>query len=358
MKTEPIIPFSLSFTAGVTVASCINAGYPYCTAALSGVFLLIGISIVVQRGEAFLLLGAVALAGFYSAESRSLSGTFPGDIQSATRGLTLGFREYMRTLTASIPFSDRRTPALIDALLCGDRSALPRGTVEAFRKSGASHLLALSGLHLGVLATGLGAVLEVLGRSRGAQYAKSAIIIAFCLLYLLACGAGPSLQRAFFFIAIRQILSHDRSRRLSPSGTLCLALTIQLTIDPLSIRSASFQLSYLAMAGITFIYPRLEAFYPGGNARPGPIRKVWNNMALSVSCQIATLPVVWIRFHSLPQCFILTNLISLPICEALVASGAALTAMSALGFHPKALITMTDFLSRLLLSVMETIASD
>lgn len=356
MKTEPIIPFSLSFTAGVAAASCIRGGQYSGIAVLCAIFLTAGICLQTRRMEGTLLMVTVFLAGLYSALSRSLPLPPSGSANPPLAHLSISFREGFRSLTSDIPFRDERTAPLINALLCGDRSALSPGMVESFRKSGASHLLALSGLHLGVLATGLGTILNVLGNSRKAQGAKSVIIISFCLLYLAACGAGPSLQRAFLFITIRRILHHDHSRRLSTAGTLCCALTIQLAIDPLSIRSVSFQLSYLAMAGITFILPRLEAFYPDEGRRHDPIRKLWKSMAMSVSCQIPTLPLVWIKFHSIPHCFILTNLISLPLCEILVSSAALLTVMSALGFRPQALITVVDTLSRILLRAIGIIS--
>lgn len=349
MKTEPVIPFSVSFTAGVATACCIRATHAVCIASLAGAFLLLGLSMAVIHGEKALLLGAVFLTGAFSAASRALQSPYFEDVLPLVQGISGTVRSAMDDLTSAIPFADDRTAPLINALLCGDRSGLGRDTVDAFRRSGASHLLALSGLHLGVLATGLGTALEVLGKSRAADYAKRATIIGFSFIYLIACGAGASLQRAFLFITIRQILLGQHSRQLSTAGTLCCALTIQLAADPLSIRSASFQLSYLAMAGITFIFPRLEAFFPDEGRHPGPVRRMWSSMAMSISCQLTTLPVAWLRFHSIPHCFILTNLIALPLCEALVCSAALLAAMSALGWMPAALITVVDTLSRLLL---------
>ena len=291
--------------------------------------------------------------------------------------------------------------ALLKALLTGQRKGLARETVAAFRSSGAAHILALSGLHLGVVYGILTRGLALLGRSRPAMLLRSLIAVAACGFYCLMCGAGPSLVRAFLFICINEFARHSPGRRREPLRVLCAALMVQLVVCPGVIASVGFQLSYLSMAGIFILFPRLDAWYPalsgllrglnsGSRPEPSsvnldgpdkhkaktafisapdlisgspekarkfdPMRRIWSSIALSTSCQIPTAPVVWIHFHTFPKYFLLTNLLALPLTEALIISAVLALLLSALGLEPILLIRLVDFLSRTLLSTLHIIS--
>lgn len=266
------------------------------------------------------------------------------------------------------------TQALMKALMCGDRSELSRDTVAAFRGSGASHVLALSGLHLGVIYLIAGKLLSLAGNSPAARIFRGVGIIAFCGFYAVITGASPSIVRAFLFILLRETLRLLPDRKSSPAGIYCAALTIQLTLNPLVMREAGFQLSYLAMAGIYFIYPVLSGWFPQmptglelhNELEPeeklpsrrvlafrrsfvGAVRQFWNVAAMSIACQLTTAPLAWVLFHTFPKYFLITNLISLPLSEALMVSGVVSLAIPRMSFA-------TDFLASILLFCLETIS--
>lgn len=322
--------------------------------------------------------------------------------------------------------------ALLKALLTGQRKGLAPEAVAAFRTSGAAHILALSGLHLGVIYGILTRGLALLGRSRPAMLLRSLLAVAACGFYCLMCGAGPSLVRAFLFICINEFARHSPGRRREPLRVLCAALMIQLVACPGVIASVGFQLSYLSMAGIFILFPRLDAWYPalsgllkGHGSSPSPepsnlskghgsgsgpvlsglwrshengsnaefstadpddqdscqtekaciskpgwrsagaekasrfdlMRKVWSSAALSISCQFLTAPVVWMHFHTFPKYFLITNLLALPLTEALIISAVLTLLLSAFGLQPTVLIRLVDFLSRVLLSTLHIISS-
>ena len=102
-------------------------------------------------------------------------------------------------------------------------------------------------------------------------------------------------------------------------------LLATLLAGAITITSVGFQLSYAAMAGIAFIYPRLKESWPGNPMDDGrmtkAVRWVWNSAAMSISCQITTAPLVWVHFHSFPQHFLLTNLLALPLTGLIIPVG-------------------------------------
>jgi competence protein ComEC len=259
-------------------------------------------------------------------------------------------------LLESIPFRGEHSGAIIEALLTGRRGGLPRDTVAALRKSGASPILALSGLHLGVIYACIGRILKPMGNSPAVLLLRSAATIALCGFYTLATGASPSIVRAFLFIVINETGRALSGRAHSPLGTFCTALTLQLALRPETIASVGFQLSYLAMLGITLLYPRLERWYPG-TGRADPVRYVWKCAALSISCQLFTAPVAWWHFRSLPLYFLITNLIALPLTELIIIGALASAVLQATLGCPQALADAVGSLVETLEFCLETIAS-
>lgn len=268
-------------------------------------------------------------------------------------------RGALRALVARIeaaPFAGAHTAPLLRALLAGDRAALPASVTAAFRASGASHLLALSGLHLGVLYLILSRLLSVFGNSPALRWIRSVVLVLLCGFYTWMTGGSPSLVRAFLFVLIAETLRHFPGRRHGLTTVLSIALTLQLLFAPRVVSSLGFQLSYLAMAGIALVYPRLRDWYPG-SGRANPFRWMWNSAALSVSCQVFTAPLVALRFGTFAPYFLLTNLLALPLTEALVCCALATLAFSAVGLLPPFLAPLTDLLATLLVRSLEIIST-
>lgn len=296
-------------------------------------------------GLSFLILGVV------SAISRSM---VPEAELSVVESTARNAAESLRALIGRIPFGDGDAAALLTALLTGDRSLLSRDTVLAFRDSGASHILALSGLHIGIIYMVADKLLSLLiGRAPWTRWPRFIIITGASAWFTLMTGAGPSITRAFLFIAISETL-RLLCRPRKPMRVLCLALLIQLVIDPGAISTIGFQLSYLAMAGIFLVYPHMEKWYPESSS---PLRKIWQSAALSISCQLFTGPLAWYRFHSFPKYFLLTNLIALPLTTILMTAGTATVLLSGIGCCPVFMVRTTEHLCHLLTEVLRIISS-
>ena len=136
-------------------------------------------------------IGAVFLmAGIFCSVNSALSEGIPvpeGPLSKAAR--VLGAR--LKALIDSIPYPSRSTGPLVKALLTGDRGDLDRSIIETFRASGASHILALSGLHLGILYLILTRLASPVGNSPGAKTVKYVLTVAAAGFYTIMTGASP-----------------------------------------------------------------------------------------------------------------------------------------------------------------------
>lgn len=360
---------ALPFAAGVASAvfsEQVSQVHPALSSATACLLLLTMLSILShplcnalpQRHTSILTALCMASCGLLcgiTAIILSVSGSF-------TDGLTEHIGTYGRAtgdMIDSIGFRNPETNAILKALIIGDRSDIPVHITEAFRSSGASHILALSGFHLGIIYGILSKSLSIIGNTPYARTVRSVAIIIVCGLYTLAVGAGASIVRAFLFILVGE--AAGLSGRFRSTGTILLTvLMLHLVLDPLALREVGFQLSYAAMAGIAFIFPRLKRFWPATATRPKakrPLMVIWNSLVLSVSCQITTGPLAYLYFRSFPTHFLITNLIALPLTGFLIPAALLTLALDASGFCPEIMIKATEMLVTALSVALEIIAS-
>lgn len=395
-ETADIKPLALAFTFGAASGLLLSrismhAAYISSATSLLAALTLTVITSVDRRQAEILLL--FLTAGVFCAATSTL--TSLGAV--AGKPLFAGLAADFRSMISSIPFPHEGTAPLVNALLTGDRSSLDSSVMNSFRDSGASHILALSGLHLGIIYGILLKMTSIFGKHPTVKDVRSLIIISLCGIYTLATGASPSLVRAFLFILVNETarLTH---RSNNPLRVYCAALFIQTAINPQVISSTGFQLSYLAMAGIFLLYPALKKWYPQEEAAGDMLiekgagltesdglegvmidkgccrasrcwtswmktivsaapRKIWDAAALTISCQVFTGPLAWWKFGTFPKYFLLTNLLSLPLTSAVMLLSVSTSVLFAIGICPDFLISLTDSSASLLLFIMKVISS-
>ena len=193
--------------------------------------------------------------------------------------------------------------ALMEALLIGAREDVPDDLHEGFRRTGSLHILALSGLHVGVLYALLLALLGFL-RGRALKLVIVTLVLAF---YQVLAGFMPSLTRATIMIVIGgagMLLDRDAE----PINLLAVAGIAELLVSPFDAFSLSFQLSYLALGGILMVGPlvqrALQSHVP---------RFVLLPLAMSVGAQVATFPLVAVRFGIYYPSGLLAGLVLVPL---------------------------------------------
>lgn len=251
----------------------------------------------------------------------------------------------------SIPFRDRRDTALAKALLTGNRDGLSASMKTAFRNAGAAHMLALSGMHLGIIYIIINRLLTIVGNSMGARRVKSMLTIAATGLYTVLCSASPSLLRAWLFIVLYES-GKFFGRPQKAERVLCTVLTIHLVFRPSDISEIGFQLSYLAMVGIVFLWPHMRNWYNAAGAG----KRIWDITALSLSCQLFTGPLAYMHFHFFPKFFLLTNLLGAPLLTIVMLCSISAFTMSALGIPDCLIYTWLEAPVSLLRIFMETMA--
>ena len=355
---KSIEALSVVFTVGILAGSAVSAGAAGMLAA--GLLPLLTLPVLMQgrlrrmadKPAIALILLSFLLLGFFCAVLRTLPVM---ESLSALQIFATGAADALRARIDALPFASDTTAPLLKAFLTADRSGLTADTIGLFRASGASHLLALSGLHMGIIYLLFDKLMTPWGNSRAAGIIRLVLFGLGGGFFTLMTGASPSIVRAYLFILIGELL-RVLHRPRKGSRVLCLALLVQLVLDPSVIRSVGFQLSYLAMAGIFILYPLLESWYPS-SGRWDPFRRIWNGAALSISCQLFTAPLSWHYFHNFPRHFLLTNLTAIPLTTGLLSSAVLMLVLDAVHLCPAFLITLVDKLCTLLLWVLEVIAT-
>lgn len=360
-EARDIVKLALPFTAGALSISCLSLEtyHTYHAASLSLVLLsLMTAAMLVQSetGKQIRIIEIILtgfLAGMFIYANAGLCHFTDAGASAFSESAARAGRAMQESID-SIAFRSHNTNAVIKALLTGNRRDIPAETVEAFRSSGASHILALSGLHLGIIYLIVSKLAGLAGGHPKAVLFRSVFCIAICTTYSFATGAGASIIRSLIFVIIGEVtrLLH---RKPDIKSTLASSLVIHLSLNPSDISEIGFQLSYGAIAGIAWIFPKLKTLWPE-DGEP-VMRRIWNSAALSISCQLTTGPIAWLYFGTFPQYFILTNLIAIPLTTLIIPAALLTASLNAMGICPHLLIRATETLVEALCGALSVIAA-
>jgi competence protein ComEC len=198
--------------------------------------------------------------------------------------------------------------AVTAALTMGDKSCLDMSTKNVYSHAGASHILALSGLHLGILYSILTFLLGAKNR-----YLSTSFILLAVWAFVLMVGLSPSVVRAAVMLSIHAFVSM-LNRDKTSINTLALAAMIMLICSPQCLYDVGFQLSFLAVLSILMFYsPMYESLNLKWMACHRFILYGIQMILVSVAAQIGTFPLVMFYFGNFPVYFLLTNIIVIPL---------------------------------------------
>ena len=198
--------------------------------------------------------------------------------------------------------------AVVAAMALGDKSALTHELRDTYSVSGASHVLALSGLHLGIIYC----MLWLLLPHRRWPAVSQTIILIVMWLYVLLVGMPVSVVRSAVMLTVYGLLSISHRNKMSVNA-LAFTAIVMLMWNPEWLFDIGFQLSFMAVLAILLFVPVFEDVFSAKYLQEHRlVRYVWGLVAVSVSAQIGVAPLLAYYFGRLSTYFLLTNFIVLP----------------------------------------------
>ncbi len=231
----------------------------------------------------------------------------------AMRALSL--RERVIDIYKRLGFNDEAL-SVLSALTVGEKRDLSRDTKELYSNVGASHILALSGLHLGILYMIISFLFGLLAGSRRWVLLREGVLLILLWTFVAVAGFAPSVLRAAILFTL---LSVGRCiyREASSMNILAFAAIAMLLYSPRLLFDAGFQLSFASVFSILVLVPYFQRLIRV--ERYGRVYDAFAGLfSVSVAAQLGTLPFVWYYFGRLPLYFLATNIIVVPAAFAVM----------------------------------------
>jgi ComEC/Rec2-related protein len=258
------------------------------------------------------------------------------------RRIIHNYRERCVQAIAAWKFSEREE-MLVKALLLGIRDGVPPDLKQDFAEIGVIHVLAVSGLHLGIWYLGWSYLLRFIPQN--IRHLRIIVLIPMIWSFALITGASPSVVRAaamFSIISVQSVIGSGRNSL----DTIILSLILITAIDPLISSKIGFQLSYMAILGILWIYPWLDKAWTTSILG---LKTVKSLAAVSISAQLATTPLSLYYFNRFPMLFLPANLLVVPLVTLTVYIGFAALICQLIGIFPYPMVLAINYLLKAIL---------
>lgn len=245
-------------------------------------------------------------------------------------GLASKFRIKIQNKLKEYHFSKNEF-AVINALLLGQRQDISKELLEEYSQAGAIHILAVSGLHVGIILLLLIAFFKPLERLKYGVYLKTFLIVLLLWGFAFIAGLSASVVRAvtmFTFVAVGQSLQRNKVIEHS----LVTSMFVLLLIQPMFLFNVGFQLSYLAVFGIVWIQPKLYKLW---QPKLNIIDKIWQLSTVSIAAQIGILPLSLFYFHQFPGLFLVSNLVIIPFLSGILSGGILVIGLALFNILPQ-----------------------
>jgi len=231
--------------------------------------------------------------------------------------------------------------SIIQALLLGQRNDISEETYTDYKNAGAVHILAVSGLHIGILLLLLQFLLTPVERLPRGKTLKLILIVILLWGFALLSGLSASVVRAvtmFSFVAYSMYLNRPKNT----FNILALSMFfILLVINPKLIFQVGFQMSYAAVLAIVWLYPLLQKLWFPKNKI---IRKIWQLLSVSIAAQLGVLPISLFYFHQFPGLFFISNLLIVPALGVILGMGILVILLALIDALPNFLVVIYDTL--------------
>ncbi|MCP2026809.1 competence protein ComEC [Flavobacterium sp. HSC-32F16] len=203
------------------------------------------------------------------------------------------------------------------ALILGQQQEISADIIKDYQYSGATHVLSVSGLHVGFIMLFIMFILKPIPNTRKGSAIKLISILISLAGFAVISGLSPSVLRSVVMFSFVAIGNHLR-RSGNIYHTLLVSILLILLFEPYFLFDVGFQLSYLALFFIVWLQPELDKIW---NPKNKFILYIWNALTVSFAAQIGTLPLCLYYFHQFPGLFFVTNIIILPVLSFIMIAG-------------------------------------
>ncbi|MBO6605842.1 ComEC/Rec2 family competence protein [Psychroserpens sp.] len=243
--------------------------------------------------------------------------------------------------------------AVVNALLLGQRQDIDKKLYNSYAQAGVVHILAVSGLHIGIILLILNQVFKPLLYLKRGRLIKGLTILIILWCFAIIAGLSPSVTRAVTMFSLLTIAMHLK-RPTNAYNTLAISALILLLIDPKNLFQVGFQMSYLAVLSILFFQPILvQVWHP----KLRIAKYVWGIFTVTIAAQLGVFPISIYYFHQFPGLFFVANLIIIPFLGMLLGIGLISILLALLNLLPTWLITSYQALIYALNAFVEYIAN-
>lgn len=203
------------------------------------------------------------------------------------------------------------------ALILGQQQEISADIIKDYQYSGATHVLSVSGLHVGFIMLFIMFILKPIPNTRKGSAIKLTSILISLAGFAVISGLSPSVLRSVVMFSFVAIANHLR-RSGNIYHTLLVSILLILLFEPYFLFDVGFQLSYLALFFIIWLQPILKKIWSPKNKI---LLYIWDALTVSFAAQIGTLPLCLYYFHQFPGLFFVTNIIILPLLSFIMIAG-------------------------------------
>ncbi|MEP5255691.1 MAG: ComEC/Rec2 family competence protein [Winogradskyella arenosi] len=230
--------------------------------------------------------------------------------------------------------------SIMNALLLGQRQNIDKTLYNNYVNSGTIHILAVSGLHIGILLYLLNFLFSPLLYLKYGHFIRPFLLILVLWSFAIIAGLRPSVTRAVTMFSVISIAMHLK-RRTNIYNTLVTSAFFILLFQPNFLFAVGFQMSYLAVLGIVALQPKLYAFWIPKFYIP---RKLWTIMTVTIAAQLGVLPISLFYFHQFPGLFFISNLVIIPFLGLILGLGMFIIALALFNLLSDEIVTSYSFI--------------
>ncbi len=242
--------------------------------------------------------------------------------------------------------------SIVNAMILGQRQNINPVIYDNYTKAGAIHILAVSGLHIGIILMLITPFAQLLDYFKHNSILKILFTLGVLWSFAIIAGLSPSVTRATTMFSIITIGMHIK-RPVNTYNSIAISVFVLLLFKPLFLFDLGFQLSYVAVISIISIQPILQKLW---NPKWIVLKKLWQVLTVSVSAQLGVLPLSLFYFHQFPGLFFLSNLVIIPCLGFIIGLGILVILLAILNSLPEFIANFYASLINLLNQFIKWIA--